>query len=203
MKAIEVIVLKGGVMAREVNPFGDKAPTDDVTYTKGNTVIYGKEKEHIHKAQLMNWERAEAKLRVFDIDSQDEALKNIGEPKITKSNPETKVELTSAHVLYEPNKKHKAIILPSGKIKLVPDKDSFYEKFAQHIDNTKVTDKFDFIYTNIGEPNFIKNDAKYSDKYNSVPLRAWTPEDLEAMAKFMRENPLCKLMSDGSGGDLN
>lgn len=178
MKTIEVIILNGGVMAREVNPFGDKAPTGDVTYTKGNTVIYGKEKEDIYKAQLMNWERAEAKLRVFDIDSQ-----GICEPKTTQ------------------DKHHLAVILPSGKIKIIPDKYSFYEKFAQHIDNTKVTDKFDFIYTNLGEPNFIKNDAKYSDKYNSVPLRAWTPEDLEAMAKFMRENPLCKLMKDGSGID--
>lgn len=199
MEKIKVIILKGGVMAKEVNPFGDTMPTDDVTYTKGNTVIIGKEKEHIHKANVANWERAEAGLRVFDIDSQEEALNNFGKAKITTSNPETKVELTSAHVLYEPNTKHDAVILPNGKIKIIPDKNSFYEKFAKKVDGFNVTDTFQFRYTNLGEPNFIKNGATFADKSNSISLRDWTPEDLEAMAYFMRNNPLCKLMNDGSG----
>ena len=199
MKAIEVIILTGGVMAREINPFGDKRPTDDAVYTKGEEVITGKEREYIHHAQVTNWERAEAKLRVFDIDSQEEALKNIGEPKIKTSNPETKIELTSAHVLYQQGTKHKAIILPSGKIKIIPDKDSFHEMFANKVDGLNITDTFQFRYTNIGEPNFIKNGAKFADKSNSISLRDWTADDLEAMAYFMRNNPLCKLMNDGSG----
>jgi hypothetical protein len=196
---IEVIILKGGITAREVNKFGNERPTDNVTYTKGDRVIIGKEREYIHNATVLIWEQSEKELRTFEIDSQEEALKNIGEPKITTSNPETKVKLTSAHILYEPNKKHKAFVLSSGKIKIVPDKDSFYETFSKKMDGIPVTDGIYFGYTKLGSPNFMKDGSEWADKRNSISLNDWTPEQLEAMAKFMRENPLCKLMNDGSG----
>jgi hypothetical protein len=199
MEIVKVIINADGITAKEVNPFGSTKPTDEVTYTKGSTVIYGREKEILHKLNVENWSKAESSLRTFEIDSQEEALKNVGEPKVTTSNPETKVTLTSAHVLYKPNSKHQASVLPSGKIKIIPNYGNHYEEFAKKMDGKPISETLYFGYTNLGEPNFIKKGADCADKINSVSLRDWTPEQLEAMAKFMRENPLCKLMNDGSG----
>lgn len=198
MERVRVIILADGISARELNPFGDKKPSRDVTYTKGDTVIIGTEKEHIYNAQLKNWEDAERVLRTFDVDSTQEALTTFGGKEKLE---EGDVKLQSAHVLYEPNKIFDAVVLLNGNIKIIPDKDSFYETFAKKVDRTKITEEIYFGYTNLGEPNFIKKSADFADKSNSISLRDWTPYQLEAMAKFMRENLLCKLMKDGSGID--
>lgn len=196
MERVRVIILEDGITAKELNPFGQTKPSRDVTYTKGDTVIYGQEKEHIYNAQLSNWERAENRLRTFDVDSTQEALTTFGGKEKLE---EGDVKLQSAHVLYEPNKIFDAVVLPSGNIKIIPDKDSFYETFAKKVDMTPVTEDIYFGYTSLGEPNFIKKGADFADKSNAVSLRDWTPDQLEAMANFMRNNPLCKLMNDGSG----
>jgi hypothetical protein len=64
---------------------------------------------------------------------------------------------------------------------------------------TLVTDNILFTYTVKGEPIFVKkrhaksiiptNGSLSMEVDNIVPLSAWTPEQLEAMAKFMRDNP--------------
>ncbi len=196
MEKIKVIILSDGITAKEANPYGKDKPSRDVTYTKGTTVVIGTEKDHIYQAQLANWDRAEKGLRTFEIDSEEEFYeRNGGKEKFE----EGKIKIQSANVLYEPNSKQYAVVLPSGKIKIVPDKNSFYEQFAKKIDMTPVTEEIYFGYTKLGEPNFIKKGSEWADKNNSISLRDWTPEQLESMASFMRNNPLCTLMNDGSG----
>ncbi len=63
----------------------------------------------------------------------------------------------------------------------------------------QITPDVYFSYTTLGEPNFIKVGAECADKENAISTRDWTPEQLEAMSKYIRENPECKLFSDGSG----
>jgi len=176
MEKIKVIINQNGITAREVNKCGDKKPSN-----------------------VANWEKAEKELRTFEIDSEHEALKIYG-GKENFEKGEMKIE--SANVLYEPNSIHYAVTLVNGKIKIIPDKDSFYEKFAKKVQETPVTDEINFIYTKLGEPNFIKKGSDWADKQNSISLRDWKPEQLEEMAKFIRNNPLCTLYNDGSG-DLN
>jgi len=197
MKTIEVIIHTNGINAREVNSYSEIKPKDDTVYTKGEEIIKGKEREYLHNAVVSQWEKTEKELRVFEIDLQEEELKPHG------GNEEFEKEgskLVSAHIIYEPNSKQKAIILPSGKIKIIPNNGEFHESFSKKMNGvTVIENKIYFGYTKIGEPNFIKKESKFADKSNSISLQDWTADELEAMAKFMRENPLTKLFSDGSG----
>ena len=114
---IEVIILEGGVTAREINPYGDTRPNDDCIYKKGDEVITGVERDNIHNAVIANWERAEKTLTTLIIDSEEEALKPHGGKEKFESSLD--IKLKSANLLYQPNTKHFAMRLPSGKIKII------------------------------------------------------------------------------------
>jgi hypothetical protein len=71
---------------------------------------------------------------------------------------------------------------------------------------TEITKQIIFTYTVHGEPIFLKSNkldclpssgSLSTDIDIVIPIRSWTPTQLEAMAKFLRENPDARLM-DGN-----
>src|ERR1035437_2125447 len=190
MEIVKVIINADGITAKEVNQYGTKKPTGDLTYTKGNTVIYGKEKEDIHKANVANWEKSEASLRTFGI---DESIVN-------------DISVIQEYSSLEKSVR-KAYVFPNGKIKFVIDTNDELEKNRDiqndwldklvEMKEAPVINGINFQYTAMGKPIFIKDGAKSADSWNAISPREWTIEQLEAMVVFMKKHPLCKLMNDG------
>lgn len=71
-----------------------------------------------------------------------------------------------------------------------------HAEFVKEFHGKRITDGIVFKYTGLGEPLFIVDNHAY---YSAIRAMVFTPEQLEAVAKFIRENPKCKLYSDGSG----
>lgn len=61
----------------------------------------------------------------------------------------------------------------------------------------KVTNGVVFTRTKLGQPVFIKENAKSA--LDSISTDDWTISQLRAMADYMEKNPRCGLYSDGSG----
>ena len=96
-KTINVIVLKDGITAKEVNPLGSEVPKPRAFETS--------------PAQFNNrkrdWLLAENNLRTFEIDMRESKYKGFG------------VTIPMSLTKWESGIKHEAEILPNGKIKLL------------------------------------------------------------------------------------
>lgn len=105
MRILDVVILKGGCSAREINPLGDKPQPS----AKGKTT---REARARFNRDLKDWKDAEKKRRVFSIDFSHlirlfKAMEKAVGGKIHH-----------AHFGFDEGEKHKAEILPSGRIKI-------------------------------------------------------------------------------------
>jgi hypothetical protein len=95
---IEVLILEDGLHAKEVNRFGSEKPKKFI----------GESSPAQHGVRVRQWEDAESRLRIFDIDSVRGFLFVVEASGATP-----------AITWVKPLEKHKAEILPSGKIKIL------------------------------------------------------------------------------------
>jgi len=105
MRTIDVVILKGGCSAKEINPLGDKPqPPDKRRATKDAKARFNRD--------LKEWKEADKKRRIFPIDFSH---------LITFFKAMEKViggKIHHVHMGFDEGTTHKAEILHSGRIKI-------------------------------------------------------------------------------------
>lgn len=106
MRTVDVIILKGGKTAKEINYLGEKPRELKIKYPSKAL------KEGL-KQKLKEWKQVESKRRTFEIDfSELVTFFKLLEKKV-------KGRIQHAHYGYDAGAYHKAEILHSGKLKIL------------------------------------------------------------------------------------
>lgn len=107
MKTVDVVILKGGRTAKEINYLGEK-PRRGLRVKDMSKAL----KEGL-KQKTKEWKEVEAKRRIFEIELSDLI------PLFKKLEEALAGEIHHAHVGYAEGSYHKAQLLHTGKIKIL------------------------------------------------------------------------------------